>query len=987
MNIKKYFEPRFSGFHDLMKYRVREILLVSSVYDAFVLEEDGRLSDKIFSEYIDLNLQFVPRITRVSSAEEAFSELKKRTYDLIITMTRLSDANPLEFGRNVKALYPDKFVVLLTYETIPADVLKKIRDDGSIDKVFYWLGNNKILLAIIKFAEDLGNLEADIRQGVQVIMVIEDSPWFYSIFLPILYTEIMKQTRYLISHAVNDLHRMLRMRARPKILLVETYEQAKTIFQKYFNNILGIISDVSFPKSGAIDPRAGFYFAEFVKAEIRDLPVLLLSNEINNEEIARSMGIVLLNKNSPKLLSKFRDFILTQFGFGDFIFRLPDGQEIGKASNLSEFEKILKVIPEESLRYHSSRNHFSIWLRARTEFELAEEIRPQKVSDFKNIKELRESILSSIEKLFARIQMGVITDFGLSKIDARDSFIKIGNGSLGGKGRGIAFINAMLSQMDIFSKYKNVEILTPHSFIICSEIFEEFLEMNQLQEFAVNTYDDQLIAYRFLQAALPEKIETNLRVLIAKVSYPLAVRSSSFLEDSQVLPFAGIFSTYMIPNNHADAKVRLKQVQDAIKLVYASVFFKSAKEYSKNANLRVEEERMAVLIQQVVGEIRGDVFYPVISGVAHSYNFYPFSHMKPDQGIASLALGLGKVIVEGGRVFRFCPSYPQMNPPYSSPQEFIDESQSHFYALDLGEPAREIVADDNFCYRKLDLKKAESDGVLDFVASTFLAEDQVIADTLSFSGPRVLTFAPILKFQSFPLAEMLIDFLAFGKKAFAAHVEIEFAINLYQDPLRKPEFYFLQIRPIVVGREMQELELEEISAKQLLCRCRHAMGNGVFEEIRDLVYVNPENFAIANSLKIAAEIGELNRILLEENKKFILIGFGRFGTNDPWLGIPLEWHQMSAAKIIIEANLEGFNIDPSQGSHFFHNMISQNLGYFHIANCDQQEFINWGFLNRQPVFQQGEFIKHLRFSEPLMVKIDGRTSLGVIFKPRKSAAV
>jgi hypothetical protein len=964
-----------------MKYRVREILLVSSTYDAFVLEEDGSLADKIFSEYLDLNLQFVPRITRVSSAEDAFFELKKRTYDLVITMTRLSDSNPVEFGRSVKALYPEKFVVLLTYEAIPSELLKKIRAAGSIDKVFYWHGNNRIFLAIIKFAEDLGNLEADSKQGVQVIMVIEDSPWYYSMFLPILYTEIMKQTRYLISHAVNDLHRLLRMRARPKILLVETYEQAKTLIQKHNHNLLGIISDVCFPRDGIIDSQAGFYLAEWVKAEIRDLPVLLQSKEVGNEERARRLGIIFLNKNSPNFLSEFRDFILTKFGFGDFIFRLPDGQEIGKASNLSEFEKMLKIIPEDSLRYHASCNHFSIWLRARTEFELADEIRPKKVSDFKDARGIREFILSSIEKLFARIQLGVITDFGLSKIDARNSFIKIGNGSLGGKGRGIAFVNAMFLQSDIFSKYKNVEILTPHSFILCSEIFEEFLELNNLQEFAVNACDDQVIAARFLQALLPEKVEKNLQVLIAKVNYPLAVRSSSILEDSQVMPFAGLYKTYMIANNHPDEKIRLKQLHDAVKLVYASAFYNLPKEYIKNANLRIEEDKMAVLIQQVVGETRGDVFYPVISGVAQSYNFYPFSHMEPEQGIASLALGLGRAIVEGERVFRFCPAYPQINPPYSFPHEFMQESQASFYALDLSAAAREIAGDDRFCYQKLNLKKAETDGVLTWVASTYSPEDQIITDTLSVPGPRVITFAPVLKFHSFPLAEIITDFLTLGKKAFAAHVEIEFAVNFHQEPSRRPEFYFLQIRPIVVGQEMQEVEINGAPEEQLLCSCRHAMGNGVFREIRDLIFVKREHFDITNSQKIAAEIGDMNCLLSVENRKYILLGFGRFGTNDPWLGIPVEWQQMSAAKIIIETNLDGFNVDPSQGSHFFHNMVSLNLGYFHINNHGQKEFVNWDFLGRQPAFREGKFIRHLRFSEPLIVKIDGRTSFGIILKP------
>ncbi len=981
MTITHDFEPQFSGFHDLMKFRVREILLVSSLYDAFVLEEDGRLAERIFSEYIDLNLHYIPRITKVTSAEEAFNALKRQSFDLVITMARISDMNPIEFGRKVKEYDPDKIVVLLTYDIMDPILLKNIRRVKSIDKIFYWTGESKILLAIIKFTEDMKNVEKDARAGVQVILVIEDSPKYYSMFLPSIYAEIMTQTRKLISDGVNDLHRMLRMRARPKILMAETFEEGIKYYEKNMHNLLGIISDVRFPRNGVLDKEAGFILARKVKAEVPDLPILLQSTNPQSQAKAEKCSATFLNKNSPNLILELRNFMLSHFGFGDFVFRYPDGTEIDRVKNLSEFAERIQSIPAASLNFHASRNHISIWLRARTEFELADELRPKQVSDFGNVEELRNYIFKAAQNLLIRLQMGVIKDFGSLQIYKDNSFIRLGSGSLGGKGRGIAFINSMLANTKIFEKYQNIEIKTPQTFVLGTEVFEEFLEINHLQEFAVTADDDDAIAKRFLQGSFPARIRDNLSSMIGKIEYPLAVRSSSLLEDSQLLPFAGMYRTYMIPNNHPDSQVRLQQALDAIRLVYASAFYRDPKEYVRNTDYRIEEEKMAVIIQQMAGIQFGDTFYPVISGVAQSYNFYPFSHLRPEDGIAHLGLGLGKIIVDGEHIYRFSPAFPHTNPPFGSPLEFVNNSQNSYYALSLARPQIQIQKDEMFSLNKLNISRAEKDGTLFYVGSSYSPQDETIQDTLAIKGPRVITFANILKYDIFPLADILTDLLKLGKNAFGTHVEVEFAINLYKSQDRKPEFYILQIRPMVANNENSEVSIEDVAAKELLCWSDHAVGNGIFKELHDLIYIDPEKFDIAKSDHIAREVEELNHLCEEERRNYILMGFGRWGTADPWLGIPVDWHQISRAKVLIESNLGSFKIEPSLGSHFFHNLVSLRLGYFHIKENGANEGIAWNWIKSQSTVRLTEHLAHVRFNKPLIVKIDGRTSRGVIYRP------
>ncbi len=982
IQIKEDYEPQFGIFHDLMRFRVREILLVSSFYDAFVIEEDGGLSERIFNEYSDFNLWFIPKITRVSTASEALHALKKNTYDVVITMSRISDMNLLEFGRKVKKLKPGMPVILLTYEWVDIPLLIRLRESKVIDKVFYWNGNSRILLAIIKYIEDLKNVDNDTNLGVRVILIIEDSPRFYSIFLPLIYSEIMTQTRALISEGVNALHRQLRMRARPKILMAETYEQGQKICKKYKDSLLGVISDVRFPRKGEIDINAGFKLARKLKGEIPDLPFLVQSSNMENKDVALKEGLGFLYKHSENLLEELHAYILSHFGFGDFVFTTEKGEELGRATNLSEFEEKLQTIPIESILYHAARNHISIWLRARTEFEGAEILRPMKVSDFANVDELRKLIVGEIVKLNLQHHLGQITDFGQVKLDSQNSFVRIEGGSLGGKARGIAFLNALLAKYKLADRFQNVEIRTPHTAVICSDVFEKFIRENSLQEFAIQATDNRIIAQRFLQCPFPEHITTILKSLLIEMDYPIAVRSSSLLEDSQMLPFAGLYSTFMLPNNSPNHETRLTQLCDALKLVFASVFYKSPKEYVKNTNFRIEEEKMAVIIQQIVGQNYNDKYYPVISGTAQSYNHYPISHQESDDGVVQLALGLGIIVAEGNQIFRVSPKYPEMNPPFSSAAEFLHRSQSYFYALDLTNKELQVSNNEKCSLIHCTLNQAEQDGSLFFVASTYCGQDNAIRDTISIPGPRVITFANILKYNVFPLPEILTQLLAIGRQSFGSHIEMEFAVNIFKDKTKNPQFYLLQIRPMVAGQEDIEITLDDTHVESLFCSSHHAMGNGVIDQLSDIVYVDPDTFDISQSRLIAAEVGELNKKLAAENRKYILIGYGRWGTSDPWLGIPVEWHQISNARIVIESNLGGFNIDPSQGSHFFHNLISLKMGYFHIKKTSPDEFIDWPWLQQQKNLADATYVKHVRLQENVIAKINARISRGAIFKQK-----
>jgi CheY-like chemotaxis protein len=975
------YESRFRGYHDLMRYRVREILLVSTVYDAWVLEQDHNLSERLFNEYVQLDLRYVPRITRVNSGRVALEKMRTRPFDMVLCLTRLPDMEPLEFRAKVREQFSGCPVVFLTYDALDTSLRDKLRLRAELDRVFYWFRDVNVLTSIVKNVEDYRNAPMDTRRGVQVILLVEDSPRYYSLFLPLIYTELLSQTRRLITEGVNDFERLQRMRARPKIILAETLQQARAFLRLYKNNIIGVISDVRYPDGDSINDQAGFILASEVKAELPDVPVLLQSSELEHRPRAEGAGCGFLHKDSQNLAEELRGFILEHFGFGDFVFRLPDGSEVARAANLYEFEDILPDVPDESILYHAARNHFSTWLRARSEFALAEDLRPMRVGDFKGVQELRQLVIEAVSQLTRSFHDGEVREFAPDRMAARDNFDKLGSGSLGGKGRGLAFINALLARNRFDERYPKVHIAVPSTFVLCTDVYEEFIDVNDLRAWAKTTTDDALIAERFQACLLPRRIEDDLRALLAKVRYPLAVRSSSLLEDNQTLPFAGIYSTYMLPNNHPDLEVRFGQLCTAIKQVYASIFSRGPREYIKNTGYRLDEERMAVVIQELAGRTHGTRHYPSFSGVARSYNYYPFAGIEPEDGTASLAVGLGKTIVESQRVYHFCPTHPRANPPWASNEEYLQNTQTRFYALDISRPDLGVVPDEDFSLLHLDIAEAEKDGVLQPLASSWSPQDRALRDYLVPGAPRVIRFAQILKYKSIPLSAILRDLLRVGEKSFGAPVEIEFAVDLDPQDAERADFSFLQIRPMVVSEKHCKIDPEALEPAELVCSSVQAMGNGRYDDIRDLVYLRPDRWDALRTREMAREIQSINERFIAEDRPYILLGFGRWATSDPLLGVPVKFDQVSRARIIIEADRHDLWVEPSQGSHFFQNMLALRLGYLFIKESRKGNRVDWAWLDEQEAAHSTHHFRHLRFEEPLVVDIDGRSSLGIIHKP------
>ena len=981
--MKKFgdMKARFSGIHDLMKFRVTEILLISTAYDAYVLEEDGRLAEQIYHHFNDLSIPFIPRIHWVADEEDACEELKMRTIHLIITMSRISDLSSFEFETKIHKAYPNIPIVMLSYDRLIPEMIARIREISCIDRVFHWSGDNKVLVAIIKYIEDKQNVEADSKLGVQAILLVDDSPAYYSQILPTIYTEILTQIRCLVLHAMNINHGLLRVRLRPKILLAETYEEAMAIIGKYRYNLLGIISDVRFPKDGALHPQAGIELSKIVQEIIPDLPFLLQSEEVENAEKAKVLQLDFINKNSPNLLHNLRSYILENYGFGSFVFKYPDGRVIDEATDITSLERIIRDLPDESLYYHATKNHFSRWFRARAEVEVADRLRFVDTEHVASVTDIRAYILKVLNDYFQKYQTGLVLDFeGLSKKDMENAFIKLGTGSLGGKARGVAYMNVMIAKAQLTDKYEDMKVKVPRSFVIGSDVFEKFIEENKIFSFLDSNPTEEEIAQKFTESPLPAATKENLRVLTEYIKCPLAVRSSSTLEDSRILPFAGIYNTYVVPNYHADLKIRVKQLEDAVKLVYASVFYAAPVQYAKNADIRIEEEKMAVLIQELVGERYGDYYYPAISGVAQSYNFYPYDPLKPEDGTVSLALGLGKAIVEGERVYRFSPAYPKLNPLVSSPKEYLEKSQNAFYAINFEDSADiTLSADEDYIYKKLLISQAHKDQSLEYTGSTYSAENDCIYDNVYQPGPKLVTFAPILKYSRLPLTQIIKDLLRLGKQSFGTDVEIEFAVNIPKDKNKPKEFNFLQIRPMVVGREAFEVSMDE--SEESWCFSQRTIGNGIYQNIHDIIFVDPETFNLQDSVQIANEIGELNQVLFKEGRRCILVGFGRMGTSDRWLGIPLTWEQMSQALIIVEVDLKDLRPEPSLGSHFFHNLTATHMGYFHIQYDNEAEgMFAWDWLLKQPVLQQTKYVKLVRRQEAFRAKIDGRSFKGIIYK-------
>ena len=974
---------RFQRFQDLMTHRVHDILLVSSIYDSFILEEDGRLEEGLINEYVDLNLVHLPRMIRASSGRKALELARtQKRFDLIIATMHLGDMHAIEFAREIRESGIDVPLVLLTYDY--KELQELTRRHGKLDftKVFLWQGDFRILIAIVKYIEDYLNVDHDTSLvGVQSIVVIEDNVRFYSSFLPLIYTELMHHSQSVLSESVNLSHRILRMRARSKILLCETYEEAWNYFERYHDNILGVISDIEFPRNGRKDPTAGAEFAKNVRRQHPDIPILLQSSNPANRQLADKLDVQFLHKNSPLLLHQLRQFMVDHLSFGDFIFRMPDGTEVARATDLRSLENCLHLVPDECLLFHSRRNHFSNWLKARTEFHLAYQLRPRMVTDYASPAELRADLIHRLRDFRQGRQRGTIVDFDPATFDTRGSFARIGGGSLGGKGRGLAFVSTLVETYTIGQGFPDVSISVPPAVVLGTDVFDRFLDKNDLRDFAIGSDDDGEIKQRFLEAHLPDSITGALRSFLELMGEPLAVRSSSLLEDSQHQPFAGIYATHMLANTAESVEARLDEVLDAVKLVYASTFFHSAKAYMQATPYRLEEEKMAVVIQRLVGRRYNNHFYPDFAGVARSHNYYPLAPMKSDDGIASVALGLGLTVVEGGRAVRFSPRYPKHLIQFSTVEDTLNYSQREFYALDMS-PDRSNEGGIGSSLVRLDISVAEQDGVLDALASTYSVQNDAIYDGTSRAGARIVSFAPMLKNDLFPLAKMIQLLLEVGKRSMSSAVEIEFAVNLKADGPEKPEFSVLQMRPMVVDHEWEEVLTDEAPREEVICESEQVLGNGIIKDIYDIVLVNTERFNRSATKAVAKEVGLFNYELTSRNRPYLLVGVGRWGSSDPWLGIPVGWEQISGARVIVEASFMDLRVQPSQGSHFFQNLATMEIGYFTIDGRPEANWVDWAWLLKQEVVHERTYTRHLRFKSPLIVKMDGRSNHGIVLKPK-----
>jgi len=973
-------------FEDLMETRIMNVLLISSAYDAFLLEEDGRIDAQIFNEYMSLNLRYPPHFIQVTSAEKAFKVLAGETkIDMIITMLHIEDIGPFDLAKKIKQKYPNKPIVVLTPFSREIALTLRKEDTSAIDYIFCWLGNADILLAIIKLIEDTMNVESDVNKvGVQTILLVEDSIRFYSRYLPLIYKIIFEQSVAFMSEGLNEHQKMLRLRGRPKILLARNYEEAIELYEKYRHNMLGVISDIRYPingKSSVKDPEAGIKLAIRVKADNKYTPILLQSSDSEMEWRARDIKVGFIDKNSKTLNRNLTDFIKEYFAFGEFAFVDPETHiPIMRVRDLKELQDQLYNIPENSLHYHLSRDHFSKWLNARALFPLGELFKYLKLEDFESLDSVKRFIYDAISSFRFDKGRGIIAKFYHESFDEYLTFTRIGDGSIGGKARGLAFLDAIIKKHWELDKYDNVVISIPRTVVIATNIFDEFMERNNLYEIAMSDVSNEIILQNFVRAHLPYSIRNDLKAFINIVRHTIAVRSSSLLEDSHYQPFAGVYSTYMIPKVD-DLEKMVDTLGVAIKSVYASVYFKESKAYMRATANAIDEEKMAIVLQEVCGRKYGDHFYPTVSGVARSVNFYPIEPEKPEDGIANIAFGLGKSIVEGSVSLRFSPKYPKKVLQLSSAEMALRETQKEFYALSMKIEDFSPSPDDAVNLKKLKIRDAEKDNSIKHVASTFDYNNGILRDDISTKGSRVITFANILKYNTFPLADILQKVLKIGQKEMNNPIEIEFAFDLNHSKEKGTVFYLLQIRPIVSSKEVVELHLDNIKQDETIIVSHSALGNGTIQGLYDVVYVKTEAFKAENNGKIVEVIARLNEKFLQENKNYILIGPGRWGSSDSWLGIPVKWAQISAARIIIEAGLDNYRIEPSQGTHFFQNLTSFGVGYFTINPYSGDGFYDYNFLSEQEAVFENEYIRHLQFEKPLIVKIDGQKNLGIIFKP------
>ncbi len=965
--------------HDLMPFKVKEILLIANLYDAYSIEKEGRFSEHILGEYHSLNLTSLPRVTGVSNEEEAIEALENMHFDLVILMMGVDKKTPLKVAGTLKQKYPYIPTFLLLNNNSDLAILKEgKRDLSNIDKIFIWNGDSKVFFAMVKLIEDMVNVENDTKLGLtRVILLVEDSPKYYSRYLPMLYKIIMEQTQRLIEDVnTDDLYKVLKMRARPKILLAHNYEEAMQIFNSYKDYFLCVISDVRFPKNNELCDQAGFEFIRFVKENVLNLPTVLQSSNPDNAKKSYEIKSNFINKNSESLLQDLKSFINYHLGFGHFVYRDNQGRQIAVAKSMAEFESFLKTVPEDSLIYHAVKNQFSLWLMARGEIQIAKIINPLRITDFENPKQLRDFLINILRLYRNEQEKGKIVNFSEEAVQEENNIVSLAPGALGGKGRGLAFINTLIYNFKFKELLPLINVRTPKTSLIGTEEFDIFIESNHLSEKIHEVTDYEELRKYFLEGELSYSLKKKLRVFLKLITRPIAVRSSSLFEDSITQPFSGIFETYILPNNHKDFDQRLKQLMNAIKLVYASIYSNNARTYFKAIDYKVEEEKMAVVLQEVVGNQFDKYYYPHLSGTAQSHNFYPVAHMKPDEGFAVAALGLGQYVVEGEKAFRFSPTYPNLD--IISTKDLYKGSQVYFYAVNLGEQDINLMEGEDAGLIKLDIDESEKHGTLKHLASVYDPENDRISPGLDSYGPRIVNLANILKYEYIPLAKTINVILDVVKEALGSPVEIEFAVDLTKDKNGLASFYLLQIKPLVCHEEDYHVDKGKIDKEHLVLYSEKTMGNGKIQHIKDVIYVMPDTFDNTKTIEMKEEIAMLNQRMQEEGKQYILIGPGRWGTRDKFIGIPVAWPQISNAKIIVEMSLDDFALDASLGSHFFHNVTSMNVGYFSVNHKSIHDFISWDILDKQKIISKTKHFKHIEFKKPLTITMDGRKRFSAI---------
>ena len=980
--LRYAYDPQSRGFHHLMARRVRTILMVSNPYESFSMSRDYSLTQDIYGASQLLHLQNVPQIVTALSGKEGLSILETERFDLVLVSANLPDMDTPDFGRQVKAAQAGLPVVMVVFDGSWFDETYRGTEPEGIDRIFAWRGSAGVLLSIMKLVEDSQNVDRDLGiASIGTILVIEDAVEHYSLILPHLYTMLMQRTFMLVPEGINESDRQVRTRVRPKVLLARTFGEASALFEKYETSLVGIISDLHTFRDDRADPETGLRFLRTVAARAPGIPILVQSSEPNTAEVAVSVGAHCLNKRGSNLRAGIEQFVLEDIGFGDFEFRMPDGTMVKRVANMWEMEQVLHAVPDESLEFHAGRNDLSHWFRARGELTLAAVLRPITIADFPTVNALKEYLINAISIARREKYRGTIADFRPPEFDPEYPFLVLGRGSLGGKGRGLAFVFRQLSQWSKDDRIQGIKMRLPRTLVIGADESDTFLRDNRIDVRSFGGVGDDDILRRFAHCQLDRRLRESLELYVKRVGVPLAVRSSGLLEDSHRQPLAGLYATYMLPNNHPDLEVRLNHLATAVKMVYASAYLERPRRYLDAIGHDLTETRMAVIVQEVAGHRYGRYFYPAISGVAQSHNYYPVFQMKPEDGVATIALGLGKQVVEGGDAVRFCPRYPQVLPQFRSPAEVMRVAQREFFALDLERGEADLLGGPDATLARLPLSQAEADGTLALAGSVVAADEDRIYDGLGRRGSRVVTFARILKHNVFPLCDILNELFEACRRDVGFAVEIEFAVDLDTDPSRTPEFYFLQMRPLVALRERCDIASDSIPPDKLLCRSERVLGNGRIEGLRDIVYVDSAKFDRGRSAEVASVVAEINERLTRERRHYVLMGPGRWGSFDPWIGIPVAWHQISWARVIVEVPAKDLPMEPSQGTHFFHNMTSAGIGYFSLGESNEKEFVRWELLDALPGEEIGLGVKHVRLTHPLSVRMDGQTQQGLIWLP------